>query len=109
MGAGANSIVITPLLTETVCDENTARLPLQECVISCQRLGSNELKSSRNRSVKSPPEELDELLEDELLEDELLDDDELLEDELDVLDDEHPPIIPPPPFWLEQVSAPMQL
>ena len=46
--------------------------------------------------MKSPPEELDELLEDELL-----DDDELLEDELDELDeldDEQPPITPPSPL-----------
>lgn len=88
-GAGANLIVIMPLLTETVSLENSARLPAHEWVINCQRLESSELKSSRNNRENFPPEELldelDELLEDEL--DELLEDelDELLEEELDEL------------------------
>ncbi len=70
-----------PLLTATVSLENSARLPAHEWVINCQRLESNELKSSRNTRVKLPPEELlDEL--DELLEEELV---ELLEEELDEL------------------------
>ncbi|RYZ87655.1 MAG: hypothetical protein EOO68_27365 [Moraxellaceae bacterium] len=65
--------------------ENSARLPAHEWVINCQRLESNELKSSRNTRVKLPLEELfDELDEElvELLEEEL---DELLEEELDEL------------------------
>jgi hypothetical protein len=75
------------LLTATVSLENSARLPAHEWVINCQRLESNELKSSRNTRVKLPLEELfdelDELLDEELvelLEEEL---DELLEEELD--------------------------
>jgi hypothetical protein len=109
-------MVICPLFTATVCEENTAMFPAQECVINCQRLESNELKSSRNTNENPPvddeleellddeleelllDDELDELelelLEDELLEDELLDDELLLEDELlELLDEELP--VPP--------------
>lgn len=83
-------------------------LPAQEWVISCQRLLSKELKSSRNTREKSPPDELLEeleLLEDEL-DDELEDEDELDElllELLELLDELELPLqlpltIPPAPY-----------
>jgi len=92
-----------PLATETGDAANNARLPDHECVINCQRLELNELKSSRKTRLKLPlllldedfteeeifDEELrDEDLRDEELSNEELRDEEFKEDELRSIDEE---------------------
>lgn len=66
-----------PLATETGEAANNARLPGHECVINCQRLELNELKSSRNTRLKLL------LLDEDFTEEELLD-----EERCDESDDE---------------------
>jgi len=71
-----------PLATETGEAANNARLPDHECVINCQRLELNELKSSRKTRLKLPLLLLDEDFTEEEIFDEELRDEDLRDEEL---------------------------